>query len=213
MDFVKEKIEKYTELHTSKEPDLLKELDTETWQKVLQPRMISGHYQGRLLSLISKLVNPKVILEIGTYTGYSALCMAEGLAKGGVLHTIDKNEELVSMQNKYFDKSEYSENIITHTGNALDIIPNIDAKIDLAFIDADKGNYVNYYNQIIDKMNSGGVILSDNVLWYGKVIEPIAPDDIDTLAIVEFNKILANDPRVETVMLPIRDGISITRFL
>ncbi|NQX82368.1 MAG: class I SAM-dependent methyltransferase [Flavobacteriaceae bacterium] len=213
MDFIKEKIGKYTEDHTSKESDLLKELDNITWQKILQPHMISGHYQGRLLSLISKLVKPKVILEIGTYTGYSAICLAEGLVKGGVLHTIDKNEELSSIQKEYFGKSEYSESIITHTGNALDIIPNIDVKLDLVFIDADKGNYVNYYNQIIDKMNSGGVILSDNVLWYGKVIEPIDSKDIDTLAIDKFNKILASDPRVETIMLPIRDGISITRVL
>lgn len=213
MDFISEKIDQYVVNHTEDEPQLLQELNRETWQKIMVPRMLSGHFQGRVLSMISKLVNPKNILEIGTYTGYSALCMAEGMQQNGRLHTIDKNEELFDFQKKYFDKSDYKGQIKQYVGNALDIIPNIDAKFDLVFIDADKSNYSNYFHAIIDKMNKGGVILSDNVLWSGKVIEELQPKDKDTPALIEYNKLLKEDPRVETVLLPIRDGLTISRVI
>ena len=211
MEILSEKINNYVNNHSQKEPDLLKELNKETWQKAMLPRMLSGHFQGRVLSMISKLLQPKSILEIGTYTGYSALCLAEGLQKNGVLHTIDRNEELFDLQKKYFDKSDYKNNIQQHLGTALDIIPQINEKFDLVFIDADKGNYANYFDLIIDKMNRGGVILSDNVLWSGKVTETPDPKDIDTIALIAYNKLLNSDHRIETVLLPIRDGLSISR--
>ena len=213
MNFLPENIDNYAVLHSEDEPELLKELSRETWQKILIPRMLSGHFQGRILSMLSKLVNPKSILEIGTYTGYSALCLAEGLQKEGILHTIDKNEELVDFQKKYFDKSAYKNQIKQYLGNALDIIPTINDTFDLVFIDADKPNYSNYFHAIIDKMNSGGVIISDNVLWSGKVVEPINEKDISTLEIVKYNQLLKNDSRVETVLLPIRDGLTVSRVL
>lgn len=211
MDFIPEKIDNYVVNHSEDEPQLLKELSRETWQKIMVPRMLSGHFQGRILSIISKLVNPKSILEIGTYTGYSALCLAEGMQKNGTLHTIDRNEELYDFQRKYFDKSEYGTNIKQYVGSALDVISTIDKKFDLVFIDADKSNYSKYFHAIIDKMNPGGVILSDNVLWSGKVIEEIQPKDVDTSALIEYNKLLKNDSRIETVLLPIRDGLTISR--
>ncbi len=211
MDFLPEKIDDYVVAHSQQEPQLLKELNRETWQKVLNPRMLSGGFQGRLLSMISKLIQPKNILEIGTYTGYSALCMAEGMSTDGKLYTIDRNEELYDFQKKYFDKSSYKEQIQQYVGNALEIIPSIDQKFDLVFIDADKSNYVNYFHLIIEKMNSGGVILSDNVLWSGKVVEKLNPKDKDTKALLEYNKLLNEDLRVETVLLPIRDGLTISR--
>ena len=213
MDFLSEKLEEYILVHTQEEPDLLQHLNKETWQKLTNPRMLSGHFQGRLLSMISKLVHPKTILEIGTYTGYSALCLAEGIKKNGILHTIDHNEELVTIQQKYFNKSSYKNNIVTHLGNALEIIPEIEDTFDLVFIDADKANYVNYFNALILKMNSGGVILSDNVLWSGKVIEEVNAKDIDTKTLIEYNKLLKNDSRIETVLLPIRDGLAISRVI
>jgi len=211
MDFLPKKIDQYVVEHSEEEPKLLQQLNKETWQKVLVPRMLSGHYQGRLLAMLSKLAQPKSILEIGTYTGYSALCLAEGLDEDGILHTIDHNEELVDFQKKYFDASLFKNQIKQYVGNALDIIPKINESFDLVFIDADKSNYVNYFNLIINKMNKGGVILSDNVLWSGKVVETPDPKDIDTKALIEYNKLLKNDPRVETVLLPIRDGLTISR--
>ena len=213
MDFLPEKIDTYVSDHSENEPQLLQELNRETWQKVMIPRMLSGHFQGRILAMLSKLVNPKNILEIGTYTGYSALCLAEGMQKEGSLHTIDKNEELFDIQRKYFDKSGLGTQMHQYVGKALDIIPTLDFKFDLVFIDADKGNYSNYFHAIIDKMNPGGVILSDNVLWSGKVTEEIQPKDTDTPALIEYNKLLKDDPRVETVLLPIRDGLTISRVL
>lgn len=213
MNFLPEKIDNYATAHSQTEPELLQQLNRETWNKVLQPRMLSGHFQGRVLSMISKLVNPKNIIEIGTYTGYSALCLAEGIKKDGALHTIDINEELHDLQRKYFNKSGYGKQIIQHTGNALEIIPKPDLNFDLAFIDADKDNYSNYFELLLPKMNRGGVILSDNVLWSGKVIEPIKKDDIDTPALIAYNKLLNTHPAVETVLLPIRDGLTITRVL
>tara|TARA_B100000787_G_scaffold135251_1_gene104014 strand:+ start:186 stop:824 length:639 start_codon:yes stop_codon:yes gene_type:complete len=209
--FLSEKIENYVVSHSQNEPQILQNLTKETWQKVLNPRMISGAYQGRVLSMISKLIKPKNVLEIGTFTGYSALSIAEGLADEGVIYTIDKNEELEELQQKYFNKSAYNKQIKTYSGKALDIIPTIDKKFDLVFIDADKSNYVNYFHLIINKMNSGGIILSDNVLWYGKVAEKADDKDIDTLALQEYNILLNNDLRIETVMLPIRDGLTISR--
>lgn len=211
MSFLPEKIDEYVVNHSQKEPELLQQLNKETWQKVLNPRMLSGGYQGRILSMISKLIQPKSILEIGTYTGYSALCLAEGLQKNGQLFTIDKNIELEDFAKKYFEQSLYNSQIKQLIGNALDIIPTLNEKFDLVFIDADKENYSTYFKMIIGKMNSGGVILSDNVLWSGKVIEEIEPNDKDTKALVEFNKMLNADDSVETILLPIRDGLSISR--
>jgi predicted O-methyltransferase YrrM len=211
MNFLPDKIDDYVVSHSQQEPKLLKELSRETWQKVLNPRMLSGAFQGRLLSMISKLVNPKNILEIGTYTGYSALCLAEGLQEKGNLITIDKNEELETLQNKYFEKSGYRNQIQQFVGDATKIIPNIDKKFDLVFIDADKSNYINYFHLIIEKMNAGGIILSDNVLWSGKVVEPLNPKDNDTKILLEYNKLLSTDNRIETVLLPIRDGLTVSR--
>jgi predicted O-methyltransferase YrrM len=213
MHFLPQQLDDYVVAHSENEPELLQQLTRETYQKILQPRMLSGHYQGRVLSMISKLVNPKNILEIGTYTGYSALCLAEGMQNNGELDTIDINEELVDFQRKYFDKSEYGNQIHQHLGNALEIIPKLNKTFDLVFIDADKPNYVNYFHTIIDKLNVGGIILSDNVLWSGKVIEALKPDDASTKALLEYNALLKNDPRVETVLLPIRDGLTISRKL
>ena len=211
MHFLPEKIDTYAVNHSQQEPKILQELTRETWQKVLNPRMLSGAFQGRVLSIISKLIQPKSILEIGTYTGYSALCLAEGLAKDGMLYTIDKNEELEELQHSYFQKSDYNNQIKQYIGNAIDIIPTIDKKFDLVFIDADKSNYLNYFDLIIDKMNTGGVILSDNVLWSGKVVEKLNPKDIDTKILLEYNNKLNEDNRLETVLLPIRDGLTISR--
>ena len=211
MNFLPEKIDDYSVSHSQKEPQILQELTRETWQKVVNPRMLSGAFQGRVLSMISKLIQPKNILEIGTYTGYSAICIAEGLQEHASIDTIDKNEELADLQNKYFKKSGYRNKITQHVGLALEIIPTIDKKFDLVFIDADKSNYSNYFHLIIDKMNKGGVILSDNVLWSGKVVEKLDPKDQDTKALLEYNKLLNTDKRIETVLLPIRDGLTISR--
>ncbi|PIA79567.1 methyltransferase [Gaetbulibacter sp. 4G1] len=212
MHFIPENIDDYVVKHSEDEPVLLQQLNRETYQKILQPRMLSGHYQGRVLSMISKLVNPKNILEIGTYTGYSALCLAEGIQVNGELHTIDINEELSDFSRKYFDKSNYGNQIVQHLGNALEIIPKLDKAFDLIFIDADKENYSNYFDAIIDKLNSGGIILSDNVLWSGKILETtFKKEDTSTPALIEYNRLLKNDKRVETVVLPIRDGLTISR--
>ena len=212
MNFLPQEIDDYVVSHSQDEPKLLQELNRETYQKILQPRMLSGHFQGRLLSMISKLINPKNILEIGTYTGYSALCLAEGMQSSGELHTIDINEELIDFQRKYFDKSGFGSQIHQHLGNALDIIPKLNKFFDLVFIDADKENYSNYFHCIIDKLKVGGIILSDNVLWSGKVLESnIKKEDTSTPALIEYNTLLKEDSRVETVMLPIRDGLTISR--
>ena len=211
MDFLPEKIEDYVLAHSQKEPELLQKLHRETWQKVLQPRMLSGHFQGRVLSMISKLIAPKYILEIGTYTGYSALCLAEGMQAEGELHTIDINEELCDLQRKYFDASSFGSKIFQYTGNALEIIPELDQTFDLIFIDADKNNYPKYLELILPKLAKGGVLLSDNVLWSGKVIERLKTEDTDTRALLTYNKVLNEHPLLETVLLPIRDGLTISR--
>ncbi|WP_223551241.1 O-methyltransferase [Aestuariivivens sp. NBU2969] len=212
MHFIPEDLDNYVVNHSEDEPELLQQLSRETYQKILQPRMLSGHYQGRVLSMISKLINPKNILEIGTYTGYSALCLAEGMKSNGELHTIDIDEELFDFQRRYFDKSTYGKQIFQHLGNALDIIPKLDMIFDLVFIDADKENYSNYFNAIINKLNTGGIILSDNVLWSGKVLDKtFKKDDTSTPALIEYNALLKNDKRIETVLIPIRDGLTISR--
>lgn len=213
MNFIPVELELYVEHHSEDEPQLLAELSKETFQKILLPRMLSGHYQGRILSMLSKLIAPKGILEIGTYTGYATLCLAEGLQKDGTIHTIDKNEELFDFQRKYFDKSSWGPNIVQHLGDAVSLIPTIDTKFDLVFIDADKENYLNYFELTIDKMNPGGVIISDNVLWSGKVLEEAKANDISTKVLQEYNLFLKNDPRVETLVLPIRDGLTVSRVV
>ena len=213
MHFISDKLEKYVADHSQLEPELLVKLSKETHQKILQPRMLSGHFQGRVLSMLSKIINPKHILEIGTYTGYAALCLAEGLQKDGTLDTIDINEELEEIQHKYFELSEYSNQIIQHIGDAIEIIPTLNKKFDLVFIDADKENYINYFHLIVPMMNRGGIILSDNVLWSGKVLEEVKHNDKTTPILLEFNKVINEDERVETVLLPIRDGLTVTRVL
>ena len=211
MHFLPQDLDNYIVQHSAEEPQLLKQLTRETYQKVPQPIMLSGPYQGRVLSMISKLVQPKSVLEIGTFTGYATLCLAEGLRKNGAIHTIDINEELVDMQRKYFEKSGFGDQIIQHTGSAIDIIPKLNVEFDLVFVDADKPNYSNYFHLIIDKLKSGGVIISDNVLWHGKVVEKVNEDDFSTKAILNYNKLLKEDQRIESVVLPIRDGLTISR--
>ncbi|MFI1771676.1 O-methyltransferase [Thalassobellus citreus] len=213
MYFLPEDLDDYVVAHSEAEPELLQQLTRETYQKILQPIMLSGPYQGRVLSMISKLKTPKTILELGTFTGYATLCLAEGLQNDGEIHTIDVNEELVDFQRKYFDKSEYGHQIHQHLGSALDVIPKLDKTFDLVFIDADKPNYVNYFHAIIDKLNTGGIIISDNVLWHGKVIEALDPKDKSTKAVLDYNTLLKEDSRIETVLLPIRDGLTISRKL
>ncbi len=213
MHFLPEEIENYATQHSEDEPVLLQELTKKTFLNVLQPRMLSGHFQGRLLSLLSKLIQPKTILEIGTYTGYATLCLAEGLQPDGTLHTIDVNEELQDLQREFFDRSGKGSQIIQHLGQALDIIPSLNTKFDLVFIDADKKNYANYFDLVIEKMNQGGIILSDNVLWSGKVIEEIKQNDKQTQALMAYNQKIKNDPRVETLLLPIRDGLTVSRVI
>ena len=213
MHFISQELENYIEQHSQKEPELLAALDKETYQKILLPRMLSGHFQGRVLSMLSKLIRPVTILEIGTYTGYSALCLCEGMQEKGVLHTIDIKEELVDFQRKYFDKSPWGNQIIQHLGEAIAIIPTLDIKFDLVFIDADKENYIHYFEMIVPKMNKGGIILSDNVLWSGKVLEPLQSNDLSTKILLEYNQLLKNDPRVESVLLPIRDGLTVSRVI
>tara|TARA_B110000459_G_scaffold48890_1_gene54569 strand:+ start:557 stop:1198 length:642 start_codon:yes stop_codon:yes gene_type:complete len=209
-EFIDQKILDYVDLYSQQEPLLLKELNKETNLKVLNPRMLSGSYQGRILSIISKILKPKMVLEIGTYTGYSALCIAEGLDIGGTIDTIDINEELQQIQNKFFDKSGFAKQINQHLGNALDIIPKINKTFDLVFLDADKENYIEYFNLIIDKVNSGGVIIADNVLWSGKVIKTDT-NDLVTNKLIEFNNLINKDKRIENIILPLRDGLSICR--
>ena len=213
MDFLPEKINDYVEKHSQPEPELLQKLNRETWQKQMQPRMLSGHLQGRVLSMLSKLIGPQKILEIGTYTGYSALCLAEGMLENGELHTIDINEELYDFQRKYFDASSFGTQIFQHLGNAVEIIPKLEKTFDLVFMDADKNNYPKYLELILPKLKKGSVILSDNVLWSGKVVEDVKDDDEDTKALLRYNKLLNEHPSLETVLLPIRDGLTISRVI
>lgn len=211
MEFIPEEIQKYVEEHSGQESDLLVQLNRETHQKVLMPRMLSGHLQGRVLSMISYMMKPSRILEIGTYTGYSAICLAEGLAEGGKLITLDKNEEIEEMVRDYFEKAGLTDKIDYRLGNAMDLIPELEGPFDLVFIDADKKNYLNYFNLVIEKVRIGGFIIADNVLWSGKVVQTNKKIDSDTQAILDFNRSMEDDDRVENVLLPIRDGLMVVR--
>jgi len=211
MNFLTEELDNFITKNTDQEPQILSELNHETWEKVLIPRMLSGHFQGRVLSMLSHMINPKTVLEIGTYTGYSAICLAEGLLDNGKIYTIDINEELESMVNKYIEKSDLKDTIINQIGDAIEIIPTIKETFDLVFIDADKSNYSNYYDLVFDKVNSGGYIIADNVLWSGKVTDPKKSLDADTIALIAFSEKATNDDRVQNVLFPIRDGLMIAR--
>lgn len=211
MDFIPKEIYNYIKNHSVEESNLLRELSRNTKLKILNPRMLSGSYQGRILSMISKLTKPKYILEVGTYTGYSTLCLAEGIKDSGELHTIDNNEELYDFQREYFNKSDYGDKIFQHLGNAIDLIDTINLKFDLIFLDADKENYTNYLELLVNKLNTNGVLITDNVLWSGKVIKSISDDDLSTQEIDKFNKLMNQRSDMETIILPIRDGISISR--
>lgn len=213
MDFIAKEIEAYAEEFTREEGELLSELNRETYAKVMTPRMLSGHLQGQVLRMFSQMIKPKNILEIGTYTGYSALCLADGLQEGGKLITIDVNEELHDIIMKYFQRSDKVGSIDSRIGNALDIIPTLDMEFGLVFIDADKENYPNYFDLVIDKVTVGGYIIADNVLWSGKVLEDDSKLDKDTLALKQYVRKLKEDPRIETVLLPVRDGLLIARKL
>ena len=210
MNFLDPEIEQYAEAHTTPESSLLAQITRDTYLEVLQPRMLSGHLQGRVLSMLSKMIRPNAILEIGTYTGYSALCLAEGLSAHGTLLTIDKNIELYDRANAYFSESEFASKISMLKGNALTIVPDLKQKWDLIFIDADKENYQNYYDLTLPNLNKGGFIIADNVLWSGKVIDA-NENDVDTTALRSFNTSLIEDNRVEVLMLPVRDGLTVVR--
>ena len=209
MDFLDAKISAYAENHSENEPELLQQLNRETYAKVLMPRMLSGHMQGRILSMFSRMVRPRRILEIGTYTGYSALCLAEGLTEDGLLYTIDINDELEPMSSKYFKASPYADRISVHVGNALEIIPKIQETFDLVFIDADKENYSNYFDMVWDLLRPGGIIIADNVLWSGHVLKDVSQMDDETTALHAFNEKIHADPRCKHVLMPVRDGLMV----
>lgn len=211
MEFINKELLDYVEKHSQGESELLQKINRETHLEVLRPRMLSGHLQGRVLSMLSKMIAPKLILEIGTYTGYSALCLAEGLKPDGKIITIDRNVELENRANSYFEESGYGAQIEIIIGDAREVIPGITGNLDLVFIDADKTNYLNYFNLVIDKLEPGGFIIADNVLWSGKVVEPIDEGDEDTKSLLAFNSFIQSDNRVENVLFPIRDGLMIIR--
>ena len=211
MEFLEKGIEDYSLAHSQAESEILKKVNRETHAKVMQPRMLSGHMQGNFLAMLSHMIRPVQVLEIGTYTGYSAICLAQGLQKGGKLHTIDVNEELEKRVRGYFKEAGLEDNISYYVGDATKIIPSINEKFDLVFIDADKKNYSAYYDLVFDKVNSGGFIVADNVLWSGKILDLEKNKDADTLLIDAYNKKVHNDPRVEHMLLPLRDGLMIAR--
>ncbi len=211
MNFLPEKIDSYSHEHTTKESELLYELNRQTHIQIIAPRMLSGHLQGRMLSMFSKMIQPKYILEIGTYTGYSALCMAEGLAEDGKLITIEIDPEIADFANQFFDKSTFKNSIDSRVGDAVQVIETLADHIDLVFIDADKRNYIKYYELVLPKLKSGGYIIVDNVLWSGKVVAPAAKKDKDTKVLQELNDLIHNDTRVENVLLPLRDGLFVVR--
>ncbi|MDB2317194.1 O-methyltransferase [Flavobacteriales bacterium] len=211
MEFISKELDQYCNEHTSPECETLRSLNHETHTSVLNPRMISGNLQGQFLTMISRMLKAKCILEIGTYTGYSAICLAKGLPPEGVIHTIDVNEELEDMTTRYFKKAGFEHQIVQHIGEASEIIPQLDLDIDLAFIDADKKNYPLYFDLLIDKINPGGWIIADNVLWSGKVLEKLDPSDKATQALLEYNKKVQEHPDVENLLLPLRDGLMICR--
>ena len=210
--FIDQRIENYCQEHVSQEPEILEELDRKTHLRFVRPNMISGNWQGTFLRMISKMINPKTILEIGTFSGYATICLAEGLQEGGVIHTIEKEEEYEDFLNESFEK--YNKNKVKlHIGKAMDILPTIEEEFDLIFIDADKASYDAYYNICIEKLRKGGIIIADNILWYGKVGLSPMPQDKETLAINQFNNLITQDPRVENVIIPIRDGLMMGRKL
>jgi len=211
MEFITNTLYDYVVAHSQEEPQLLADLSRQTHLKVLQPRMLSGSLQGRFLSVLTKLLQPKKILEVGTFTGYATLCLAEGLPKEGRIDTLDINEELVDFQRSFFDRSKWGEQIHQHCGDAIEIIPTLEGEYDLVFLDADKKNYLNYLELLLPKIKTGGVLLSDNVLWSGKVLEETQKNDRDTTVLKEFNQKLAQHPQLETVMLPLRDGLTLSR--
>lgn len=211
MDFINDDIMAYAIKYTQEESQLLKKLNKETHQKILQPRMISGHFQGRFLSFIAQMLKPQTILEIGTYTGYATLCLAEGLNKEGQIHTIEINEELMDFQKKYFDQTQFKNQIFAHLGEAKNIIPKLNLKPDLVFIDADKSNYPNYFELVVPLIKKGGILIADNVLWSGKVLDKNEKSDSETHGIIQFNELVKKDPRLETLLLPIRDGLMICK--
>tara|TARA_B110000008_G_scaffold53149_2_gene52431 strand:- start:321 stop:974 length:654 start_codon:yes stop_codon:yes gene_type:complete len=211
MEFIDEAIIEYAIKNSTDESDLLKDLRKQTNQKILHPRMLSSTIQGRFLSFISKLVQPQNILEIGTYTGYGTLCLSEGLVENGKIETIEINEELLEFQNYFFEKSKIRKQITQHIGSALSIINKLNKEFDIVFLDADKCNYINYMELIIPKLKTGGLLISDNVLWSGKVLEKAKRKDLDTITLQKYNKALKNHPMLETVLLPIRDGLSLSR--
>ena len=215
MEFIDKELDDYIVEHSAEESPLLKELNRDTWTNIILPRMLSGRLQGRVLSMLSHMIKPNRVLEIGTYTGYSAICIAEGMLDDGKLYTLDINEELEEMVRSYFEKAHLSDKVNYEIGNAIEIIPTIDEKWDLVFIDADKDNYSNYFDLVIDRMNPGGYIIADNVLWSGKVLEKNREKKIDkdTAAIIEFNDKVHQDKRVENVLFPIRDGLMVLRKL
>ena len=211
MEFIDPHINNYAEQHTTPESELLQRINRETNLEVLMPRMLSGHLQGRILAMVSKMINPSYIVEIGTYTGYSALCMAESLEEHGSLITIEYNAEMQTRILSYFKESKYAKLLDLRIGDAIEVLPTLPSGIDLVFIDADKTNYLNYYNLVIDKLNSGGYILADNVLWSGKVIKAVKLDDADTNALKKFNTFVQQDERVENILMPVRDGLMLIR--
>ena len=209
MHLVSDEIEKYIEQHSSTEGKILQELNRETYLKVQMPQMLSGHLQGQFLEMISLMLQPKRILEIGTYTGYSGICLAQGLTEDGLLYTIDVNEELQPMVERYFEKAGLSKKVKQLIGDARQIIPTLNETFDLVFIDADKVNYSAYYDLVFDKVRTGGYIIADNVLWSGKILAEAK--DTNTQAIDSYNKKICADTRVETFILPLRDGLNIAR--
>ncbi|MFM7079663.1 MAG: O-methyltransferase [Bacteroidota bacterium] len=209
MEFIDEKLAAYAEQYTEPESALLQELNRETWAKVLMPRMLSGHMQGRILSMFARMLQPKRILEIGTYTGYSALCLTEGLSTDGKLYTIDINDELEPMTKRYFAQSPYHSQIIAMLGNAVELVPTLHETFDLVFIDADKENYATYFDLVLDKLRPGGIIIADNVLWSGNVLKPEGEMDEETMALHRFNQKVSADPRCKTVLMPVRDGLMV----
>lgn len=211
MEFISNTLYDYVVAHSQEEPPLLADLSRQTHLKVLQPRMLSGPLQGRILSILAKLLQPKKILEVGTFTGYATLCLAEGLDSDGQIDTLDKNEELVDFQRSFFDRSPWGKQIHQYCGDAIEIIPTLEGEYDLVFLDADKKNYLNYLELILPKIKKGGLLLSDNVLWSGKVLEETQKNDRDTAVLKEFNQKLAQHSQLETVLLPLRDGLTLSR--
>lgn len=211
MEFIDEALIEYAIKNSTDESELLKDLRKQTNQKILHPRMLSSTIQGRFLSFISKLIQPKNILEIGTYTGYGTLCLSEGLVENGQIDTIEINEELLGFQNYFFEKSKIRKKIIQHIGNALSVIKKLNKEFDIVFLDADKSNYINYMELIIPKLKTGGLLISDNVLWSGKVLKKAEKNDLDTITLKRFNEALKSHSNLETVLLPIRDGLSLSR--